>query len=70
MQRIISLLVVSCCLFSRGFLFGQEKRIVQIQQAGSFGKDEANFKGANILTKRGDVRVKLFHQGALIEYDK
>lgn len=70
MQRNISLLVVSCCLLGSGFLFGQEKRIVQIQQAGSFEKDEANFKGANILTKKGDLRVKLFHDGALIESDK
>jgi lipopolysaccharide export system protein LptA len=69
-QRNISLLVVSCCLLGSGFLFGQEKRIVQIQQAGSFEKDEANFKGANILTKKGDLRVKLFHDGALIESDK
>jgi len=69
-QRNISLLVVSCCLLVSGFLFGQEKRIVQIQQAGSFEKDEANFKGANILTKKGDLRVKLFHDGALIESDK
>lgn len=49
---------------------GQEKRVITIQQAGSFGKDEANFPGANILLKKDNIRVKLFHQGALIESDK
>ena len=44
--------------------------MITIQQAGSFGKDEANFPGANILLKRQDIRVKLFHEGALIESDK
>lgn len=48
----------------------QEKRIVQIQQAGSFGKDEVNLPGASILLKKDNVRVKLFHKGALIESDQ
>lgn len=49
---------------------GQEKRIIQIQQAGSFGKDELNFPGASILLKDNVTRVKLYHEGALIESDK
>ena len=40
---------------------GQEKRVITIQQAGSFGKDEANFPGANILLKK-TISGKLFHQ--------
>jgi lipopolysaccharide export system protein LptA len=69
-KKLFSLLVLSSCLLWGEYSFGQEKRIIQIQQAGSFGKDEANFPGANILLKKGDIRVKLFHKGALIESNK
>lgn len=57
-------------LFGATHVKGQEKRIVQIQQAGSFGKDEEKFPGANILTAQDNIRVKLFHNGALIESNK
>lgn len=57
-----------CCTTS--LIKAQEKKIVQIQQAGSFGKDEANFPGASILLRKEETRVKLFHEGALIESDK
>ena len=69
-KKLFSLLVLSSCLLWGASSFGQDKRIIQIQQAGSFGKDEANFPGANILLKKGDIRVKLFHKGALIESNK
>ena len=70
MKRVASLFVLLILLLSSVQLSGQEKRVITIQQAGSFGKDEANFPGANILLKRQDIRVKLFHEGALIESDK
>ena len=70
MKKLFSLLVLSSCFLWGEPSYGQEKRIIQIQQAGSFGKDEANFPGANILLKKGDIRVKLFHEGALIESNK
>jgi lipopolysaccharide export system protein LptA len=50
-----------------GLLSAQESRIVEIRQAGSFEKDEAQYPGANILLKKGDTRVHLFHKGALIK---
>ena len=70
MKRVPSLFVLLLLLLSGSKLIGQEKRVITIQQAGSFGKDEANFPGANILLKKDNTRVKLFHQGALIESDK
>ena len=56
-KKLFSLLVLSCCLLWGTSSFGQDKRIIQIQQAGSFGKDEVNFPGASILLKKGDIRV-------------
>ena len=70
MQKIIPLLLYSCSFLCGSFIFAQEKRIIQIEQAGSFGKDEDNFPGANILSSTDGIRVKLFHEGALIESDK
>ena len=69
-KKLFSLLVFSSFFLWGGLVYGQEKKIIQIQQAGSFGKDEANFPGANILLKKGNIRVKLFHEGALIESNK
>ncbi len=51
-------------------LWGQETKIVEIRQAGSSTQDEANFPGANILLRDKTRRVKLFHEGALIESDQ
>ena len=70
MKKALSHFVLLILFLSGGQLMGQEKRVITIQQAGSFGKDEANFPGANILLKKDNIRVKLFHQGALIESDK
>ncbi len=56
-------------LFCAG-IYAQESKIVEIRQAGSFAKDEAKFPGANILLKKGETRVKLYHEGALIESDQ
>lgn len=56
-------------LFCAG-MYAQESKIVEIRQAGSFAKDEAKFPGANILLKKGETRVKLYHEGALIESDQ
>lgn len=56
-------------LFCAG-MWAQDAKIVEIRQAGSFAKDEEKFPGANILLKKGETRVKLFHEGALIESDQ
>ena len=66
--RLIILWGISLLLGVR--LTAQERRIVEIRQAGSFAKDEARYPGANILLKKGNTRVKLFHEGALIESDR
>ena len=66
--RLIILWGISLLLGVR--LTAQERKIVEIRQAGSFAKDEARYPGANILLKKGNTRVKLFHEGALIESDQ
>lgn len=70
MYRITSLLAFVFLLLGGISLYAQEKRIIKIEQAGSFGKDQEKFPGANILTSKNNIRVKLFHKGALIESDK
>lgn len=70
MRKILHFSVFIHCLICSCHLFSQEKRTVEIQQAGSFKKDEVSFPGATILLKSGEDRVKLFHQGALIESNK
>ena len=45
-------------------------KIVEIRQAGGSTQDQEKFPGANILFKTSNKRVKLFHEGALIESDK
>ena len=41
----------------------QEKKLIEIIEAGKFSKDEENFPKANILSKENNLRVKLFHDG-------
>ena len=50
--------------------FCQEKKIIEIIEAGRFTKDEENFPKANILSKEKDLRVRLLHDGATITSDK
>ena len=45
----------------------EEKKIIEIRQAGGSKQDQANFPGANILFKNSEKRVHLFHEGELIE---
>ena len=45
-------------------------KIIEIRQAGGSTQDQEKFPGANILFKTSNKRVKLFHEGALIESDK
>ncbi|MDA0773679.1 MAG: OstA-like protein [Bacteroidetes bacterium] len=51
-------------------LWSQDSKIVEIRQAGSSTQDEVNFPGANILLRDKTRRVKLFHEGALVESDQ
>ncbi|MDB4715075.1 OstA-like protein [Flavobacteriaceae bacterium] len=67
MKNPKTLVLILMIGFWVGFLSAQESRIVEIRQAGSFEKDEAQYPGANILLKKGDTRVHLFHKGALIK---
>ncbi len=66
-KTLVFLLFVS---FGVRSVSAQEPRIVEIRQAGSFAKDEAQYPGANILLKKGSTRVHLFHKGALVVSDK
>lgn len=50
--------------------FCQERKIIEIIEAGRFTKDEDNYPKANILSKGDNLRVKLFHDGAIITSDK
>ncbi|MDB4643959.1 OstA-like protein [Flavobacteriaceae bacterium] len=67
MKNPKTLVLILMIGFWVGLLSAQESRIVEIRQAGSFEKDEAQYPGANILLKKGDTRVHLFHKGALIK---
>lgn len=50
--------------------FAQEKKIIEIQKAGSSNQNEKLYPGGNILLKDNNTRVHLFHEGALIVSDK
>ena len=56
-------------LFLANLNFGQEKKIVEILQAGSFDRNEKINPGANILKKNENIRVHLFHDGMNIFSD-
>lgn len=60
------------CIFQIYFynIIGQESKIIEIRQSGSFTKNEILYPGANILLKKNKTRVHLFHEGALIKSDK
>ena len=47
----------------------EDQKIIEIIQAGGSTQDKYNFPGANILVKKGGVRVHLFHEGAHIKSD-
>ena len=44
-------------------VISQERKIIQIIEAGSFDRNENTFPGANILKKDNETRVHLFHDG-------
>ena len=67
MKKLVFLFLLSC--FSQ-YATAQEPKIIEIRQAGSFEKDEVLYPEANILLKKGDIRVHLFHKGALVVSDK
>ena len=64
--------VILLIIFSLG-VSGQNSKIpkiIEIRQAGGSTQNQEKFPGANILFKTPNKRVKLFHEGALIESDK
>ena len=50
--------------------FCQEKKLIEILEAGKLSRDEEKFPKANILSKGKNLRVKLYHEGATIISDK
>ncbi len=69
-MKTLRLTLIFLFVAGLSLLWGQETKIVEIRQAGSSNQDEANFPGANILLRDKTRRVKLFHEGALIESDQ
>ncbi len=69
-MKTLHLTLIFILVAGLSVLWGQETKIVEIRQAGSSTQDEANFSGANILLRDKTRRVKLFHEGALIESDQ
>ena len=57
----IKLSIIFIFLFN--IILSQEKKIIQIIEAGSFDKNEIKLPGANILKKNNSVRVHLLHDG-------
>ncbi|MDC0958820.1 hypothetical protein OAR38_04655 [Flavobacteriaceae bacterium] len=57
----IKLSIIFIFLFN--IILSQEKKIIQIIEAGSFDKNEIKLPGANILKKSNSVRVHLLHDG-------
>tara|TARA_X000000368_G_C23044138_1_gene718366 strand:+ start:800 stop:2374 length:1575 start_codon:yes stop_codon:yes gene_type:complete len=50
-------------------IFSQEKKIIEIIEAGSFDRNEETNPGANILKRNDKIRVHLFHDGMNIYSD-
>ncbi|MBL6649277.1 MAG: OstA-like protein [Flavobacteriaceae bacterium] len=44
-------------------VLSQDKKVIQIIEAGSFDRNENKFPGANILKKDNSIRVHLLHDG-------
>lgn len=57
----LKLSIILILLFN--VLLSQEKKIIQIIEAGSFDKNELDLPGANILKKNDNLRVHLLHDG-------
>ena len=57
---------VSIFLFN-SLVAQEETKIIEIIQAGGSTQDQQKFPGANILVKKDNIRVHLFHDGALIK---
>ena len=64
---VILLIILSLSVTAQN---SQTPKIIEIRQAGGSTQDQEKFPGANILFKTINKRVKLFHEGALIESDK
>ncbi|MEK9613238.1 MAG: OstA-like protein [Flavobacteriaceae bacterium] len=62
--------LLSVCSLSVHSLTAQDSKIIEIRQAGGSTQNQERFPGANILFKSKEKRVKLFHEGALIESDQ
>ncbi len=69
LKKILYIIIV-LSIFYPLHSFCQERKIIEIIEAGRFTKDEDNYPKANILSKGDNLRVKLFHDGAIITSDK
>ncbi|MBU86991.1 MAG: hypothetical protein CMC53_02765, partial [Flavobacteriaceae bacterium] len=65
----LRIFIIVISLFINGIIQSQEKKVIEIKQAGSFDKNENVNPGANILRKNKDIRVHLFHEGMNIYSD-
>ena len=66
-EYVILLIIFSLSVTAQN---SKTPKIIEIRQAGGSTQDQEKFPGANILFKTPNKRVKLFHEGALIESDK
>ena len=69
LKKILHIIIVLSIIYPL-HSFCQERKIIEIIEAGRFTKDEDNYPKANILSKGDNLRVKLFHDGAIITSDK
>ena len=69
LKKILYVIIV-LSIFYPLHSFCQERKIIEIIEAGRFTKDEDKYPKANILSKGDNLRVKLFHDGAIITSDK
>ena len=69
LKKILYIIIV-LSIFYPLHSFCQERKIIEIIEAGRFTKDEDKYPNANILSKGDNLRVKLFHDGAIITSDK
>ena len=70
MKYCFGIWILFLCLIAITKTSAQESKIIEIREAGGSTQNQERFPGANILFKSAEKRVKLFHEGALIESDQ
>ncbi len=70
MRYWVSIWIIGLCWINPIKAQEPDSKIIEIREAGGSSQDQERFPGANILFKSDTKRVKLFHEGALIESDQ